>query len=464
MVRRIESSLVRQDPVMLHEPARTHLRSVLVGLIIAALGAGAFFVVGLFAGDDDLDDSDIVVGKDSGAMYVVEHRADLPLRLIPVPNLASARLLAAGLDSAGQGAADVDLVEDSSLEDAPRGPMTGIESAPGYLPGPKRQIPATWTLCEDGGSADGAAGATTVLGGVPNPGRVLTPQEALLVRDTTGQTWMVWNGRRSSVNLNDTFVSSAYLLAGVEPRDVSSTFLNAIPEAPPLAAPAVPGRGTRADFTGMPNVLVGDIVHVDIGDEEYYLIWRDGKQPIPEGPVLAVVGLESPKDVLLSTIRAVRPSTEAADLSHLPVTVPRYVDTTEGPVACLGWRTVDGKPVTTISVSDTVPVPSEQTPVPLPGADGPAGNLDFAYVPPADGAFVRSVGTGQDLDSGQLFLVTDQGIRYPIPDMTVAKNLGLGGKPRPAPNEIVRLLPQGPALDPKGAVRIYEMDGGQPGK
>jgi hypothetical protein len=46
MLRRMESALVRQDAVMLHEPMRHHLRATAVGLLLAVVVLVALFVFG----------------------------------------------------------------------------------------------------------------------------------------------------------------------------------------------------------------------------------------------------------------------------------------------------------------------------------------------------------------------------------------------------------------------------------
>jgi hypothetical protein len=43
---RMESALVRQDAVMLHEPMRHHLRATALGLLLAILLLVTFFVIG----------------------------------------------------------------------------------------------------------------------------------------------------------------------------------------------------------------------------------------------------------------------------------------------------------------------------------------------------------------------------------------------------------------------------------
>jgi hypothetical protein len=62
----------------------------------------------------------------------------------------------------------------------------------------------------------------------------------------------------------------------------------------------------------------------------------------------------------------------------------------------------------------------------------------------------------QDPGSGAIFLVTDQGYRYGIPTIEVAKALGLGERTQPAPEAILDLLPIGPPLDPQAALELFD--------
>jgi hypothetical protein len=46
VLRRMESALVRQDAVMLHEPMRHHLRATAAGVLLAMLGLVALYAFG----------------------------------------------------------------------------------------------------------------------------------------------------------------------------------------------------------------------------------------------------------------------------------------------------------------------------------------------------------------------------------------------------------------------------------
>ena len=118
LVRRMEHALVRRDVRMLHDPMRSQSRSLAVGAILAALGLGVCGVLALLRPQDKIGDNRIVVGKDSGAMFVVVGDT-----LHPVLNLASARLIA------GE-AAKPAIVKEAEIGKRARGSLVGIPGAP----------------------------------------------------------------------------------------------------------------------------------------------------------------------------------------------------------------------------------------------------------------------------------------------------------------------------------------------
>ena len=76
----------------------------------------------------------------------------------------------------------------------------------------------------------------------------LPGNEAILVANETGPnagTWLLWDGRRSTIDLDDRAVTGALGLGSEAPagRSIAPGLFNAIPEAPALSAPVHPGRG-----------------------------------------------------------------------------------------------------------------------------------------------------------------------------------------------------------------------------
>lgn len=470
VLRRMESALVRKDPVMIHEPMRTHLRAGVVGLIIGALALAGFFVYGFLKPREDISQAEIVVGKQSGAMYVVVQD---PLQLIPVTNLASARLLIAAWAAGGGGfpasAAEVTQVEDAALADAPRTALAGIPGAPDDLPTPEERVGPQWAVCDtadvDPSLPSGEARpklTTTALIGVPRPGRALPADQALLVVNDAGQTYLVFNGRRARVDLRNSAVQRAFRLTSI-PRRVSVGLLNAIPESRPLDPPTVPGDGAPAPFASLARHRVGSVVRIErAGGEEFFLIQRDGVQRVNAAVADLIrfadanAGAEFPT-VPAEDVAEVPQTRTPFDFAHYPSAVPAVLPIEDSRVACLAWSPGDrDQQRTAITVADDLPLPKGMRPVKLAQADGPGDALDEVFLPPGRGAVVRSVVPGQDFGTGTIFLVTDQGVKFGVPSVEVARALGLGERFDPAPEAIVRLLPTGPALDPQAAVLTFD--------
>ncbi|MDQ3154738.1 MAG: type VII secretion protein EccB [Actinomycetota bacterium] len=472
LLRRMESALVRKDPVMLHEPMRTHTRAVIVGAILGALGLAAFFVVGLFAPDDDLTSAQIVVGKQSGAVYVVQQAE--PVRLVPVRNLASARLLLVSPaftgDAGPAGPAEVRVVEDSSLADAPRAPLTGIEGAPAYLPGPDRQVEPDWAVCD---AADLNASlpnpeaapevTTTALVGVPRPGDPLGPGRALLVQSPEGTEYLVFGGRRAAVDRGDTAVRNAFRLSDVVPRPVSAGLLNAIPASRALVAPDVAGADEPVLFSRLSSQRVGDVVKVErAGGEEFFVLLRDGKQQVERAVADLLRFDRSDKQIPLVSLEDIgsvpdAPPAARIEVGGFPATVPEIVPTAASRVACLTWSMRgDKEPRTAITISEEITLDEGMTPVRVPSSGPGSGGADQVFVPPSRGALVRGVVPGQEPGSGSIFLVTDLGFRYGVPSLEIAAALGLGETTQPAPEAVLDLLPIGPSLDPQIALQLFD--------
>src|SRR4051794_6835849 len=136
-LRRLQSALVRRQALPGADRLRAQNRATIAGVLIAALALGVAAVWGLLDRPADWRTAGVVVAEGSGALYVVVHGPD---RLVPVPNLASARLVLAGLAAAGGPASgragDAQPVEvgDAELATAPRERGVGIVDAPPLPP------------------------------------------------------------------------------------------------------------------------------------------------------------------------------------------------------------------------------------------------------------------------------------------------------------------------------------------
>ncbi len=463
-LRRMQAALVRREAVPRTDPLRAQSRATIAGALLAALALGVAAVVGLLDRPTDWRSAGIVLAEGSGALYVVLHEPD---RLVPVPNLASARLVrsalaVAGAPGAGQagGPGEPVTVADAELAGAPRERGAGIVDAPA-LPPAGSPVPPVWTVCDTGTpiASDPEPWArprirTTVLAGDTAPGRPPDTGRGLLLRDRFLGTWLVTNGVRSRLDLRDPAVVLAFGLAGQLPRPVTTSLLNTLPEGPPIVAPRVPGRGTVPPEGLLVGEPVGGVVRL-VGPgtpDRWYVVEVGGVQEVPE--VLArLVRLSDPDPARAATpIPVVSPgqlrplgTARAIAVGAYPDPVPRPVPMADAPTTC---ASADGAGPVVLTVS---PVPPAAVTTTLAQADGSDDRVD-AVALPGGGATVRGVPAGRPDAPGGAAVVSGSGSVSTVPDLETARALGLGESYPPVPDAILGLLPPGPVLSVADAV------------
>jgi hypothetical protein len=117
-------------------------------------------------------------------------------------------------------------------------------------------------------------------------------------------------------------------------------------------------------------------------------------------------------------------------------------------------------------VGNRLPLPRQAEPVRLATADGNGPGLDSVYLKPGTGEFVQATGTEPDSRAmGQLFYVSDVGLRFRIKDQPSAAALGVSGikddkgkneTPKLAPWPVISLLPPGPELSQEAALIAHD--------
>ncbi|OLF16428.1 type VII secretion protein EccB [Actinophytocola xanthii] len=505
VLRRMQSALVRKDAVMLHDPMRTHTRATIVGVCLAGLGLLGFLIWGILAPKPTAPTKDgIVIGKPSGQVYVLV--AQPQRKLIPVFNLASARLLlqarkeggdeksnpvgnAEGPGSGG-GAVKVEapkVVDDNELRDIPKDRKVGIPDGPDLLPSADQRVGPPWTVCDeaqlnrdlpdpDENQPDRKNAETTVMAGVSDLGAQLAQNESLLVRldvEAPGQSpddqraYLVYrtpgtanlpntSAVRAEVDLSRDDVTTALGLERAEPREISVGLLNAIPEKAALATPDIDSLGNASrvdDLDEFGIVRNGEVFQVDRAGEtsRFYVLQRDGIEEVKQTTAELLRYHDNPG---APEITAVTPDAitnirqvNNIDDSTFPERNTEVLAAENFPVACLSWRTVgegDNREArTAVHIGKTVP--GRPTPVRIssPSADGV--RIDYFYMPPGRGAVVRQATSNADFDTGQITLISDRGVKYGVPDATTAAALGLDNQ-LPAPQNIIQLLPDGASL------------------
>ncbi|WP_421841904.1 type VII secretion protein EccB [Mycobacterium sp.] len=440
LLRRIECALLHTDIRTANDALRMHKASLAAGCVLATIAVAAYAFVCFLRPQAGLGHARIVIGQESGALYVrvgdIWH---------PVLNLASARLIAVT-------DANPQPVRESEIRRTKRGPLLGIPGAPAVLAPTLAGDESIWTVCD----TDSGAATTVVIGPVTgSPVRHLAGEQTLLVAPTSGSpAYLLYNGRRAMVDLADPVISRALRLEGRVPRVVSQLLLDAVPEAPPITTPSIRGMGGRGP-AALPGYPVGSVLRVARAQgDEYYVVLGAGVQRI--GQVVADLlrfsdshGAASVVSVAPDVVGSV-PIVDTLPVSTYPERAPKLWDRIpEKPdtTMCVTWFLAQtGSVDTGFLVGETPPVPVGQMSVTLAQADGHGPALDAVYLPPGRSAYVvarRLSGAGTRSDPR--YLVTDTGVRFGIHD-DAAHDLGLPATVIPAPWPVLAKLPAGPEL------------------
>ncbi len=449
LLRRMDHVLVRRDGRMISDPMAAQARSLICGIVIALVLVGGSGVLALLRPQGAIGDARIVLARESGALFV---RVDDVLH--PVTDLASARLVA------GEAQVPV-VVKDRRIAGYPRGPRVGISGAPQQILGPERAwtggAPEAWSVCDETRLAPAdRPGArdeitTTVLTHAPDSG---SRSGAVLVgRDDRFQ--LLFDGRRAPVDLADPLVRRVIGVDEAVARPVGAALLNAFEEVDPVAVPKIADRGAPS---ALPGIAVGTVVRVsDLDGDRLYVALAHGVQEVGTFAAdLVRGGDQSGGAVVPVSAAAVAAVPEVSDLpvADLPASRPRVVSTRDAAVVC-AVLTADGmgggRRMQWLGTS----IPAVGPTVAPAAADGAGDGIDAVYLPSGSGEYVVAAEPGGERRDA-LFYVSDSGVRYGIPDEETAHVLGLSHQPRPVAWEVLRTLPEGPALDRRAALTTHD--------
>jgi type VII secretion protein EccB len=433
--RRMMHALVRRDVAMHDDPLRAQSVSLAVGGVLAALAIVADAVVAVVSPRGVPSSAPIVIGRESGALYV-----RIGDTLHPVLNLASARLVA-------RAAANPVPAGDASIARAKRGPLMGIPGAPATMGTPLRG--QSWTVCDDD--------RTVVAVGDADPHELSDVGPVLVTPrgESAAASYLLYDGQRAAVDLRNRAVVRALRLDGVAPVPVSRALLDLVPEVPAIVAPRIAGFGEPGP-PALGALTIGTVVQVRRADvADHYVVLRDGVQSI--GDVLADL-IRFTYDGRARRVAEIAPAAIAAVpiVSSLPgSTLPQHARSPAGaaehPTVCARWR-----PRGSVAPSSNTVVLVGERPFReashLAQADGAGPNVDAVLMPGGASAYVGSARiVGDDGRTGPRFLVTDAGVAFGVHDDDAAVSLGLGQTPEPAPWPILAHLPHGPELSTAAA-------------
>ncbi|WP_409428017.1 type VII secretion protein EccB [Mycobacterium sp. SMC-11] len=469
VMRRIASGVALHDTRMLVEPLRSQARAVLMGLLVLATVAGGCFVFTLIWPNSAANNDPVLADRSTSALYV-----RVGDQLHPVLNLTSARLIAGR-------PVNPTVVKSTALDKFARGNLIGIPGAPERMV-QSSSHDADWTACD---AVTGSTAGVTVIGGPlaysGSRASALDAQQAVLADNGAG-AWLLWDGKRSRIDLADHAITGALGLnergsAVPTPRPIATGLFNAIPEAPALVAPVIPGAGGKPAYDLRVAAPVGAVVAAHSldgntqGTLRYYAVLEDGLQPI-SGVLAAVLrntdsqGLDRPP-VLGADDVARLPVSRQLDVSRFPEQPVKVVDAVSAPVTCAQWSKPAGASTSSLTLlsGSTLPLREGVRTLDLVGA-GVGGTAARVALAPGSGYFAQSVNSdpAANASAGPLFWISDTGVRYGINTEagtnggegdTIAA-LGLSEPAVPIPWSVLSQFAVGPALSRSDALLAHD--------
>ncbi|MBC2867682.1 type VII secretion protein EccB [Streptomyces mexicanus] len=423
--KRTLAAFLQPSPSGSEEGAPKPLRAVVPSLVAGALTLAAFGAWGMFQPTAppgwDKPGTRVIVGKQSTTRYVVL-KTGKTVRLHPVLNLASARLLMNGADY------QVIQVSDQILDSGkpPRGPILGIPYAPDRLPSPAEAGKAKrWAVCEQpGGKGETVQQATFVLAqrdaAKTDGAQRLGARDVLYVKTRTGERYLVdARGTAYAVTGTESDALTNALVGPRKPQLVTKEWLATLHQGDAIKFPRLPsGVGSPAHVPGhlaAEENRVGMVLKTETGDGTKYYVVLPGKvQPVSD--FTAWLLIVSPQTAALNMNGEARtvglqdftadPEPFAGQSAKWPQQRTRQVNSVGSAsgrdTVCSVLRDVADDNATTLSTWAGTDYPAEIT------ADGTS-----TYVTPGTGLLYTQI-QGTETGAGSLFLVTDTGLRYAV--------------------------------------------------
>ncbi|MEU6996991.1 type VII secretion protein EccB [Nonomuraea sp. NPDC046570] len=455
MQQRLGMALLQAEPDVPETPMRRQNVAFFCGILIGVLIMAAFGIWGLLkpGGATKLEEpGQLLVEEESGAKYIYSQRER---KLLPVANYVSARLL---LDSPE---VKVRNVSANSLDDYDRGPLIGIQGAPDSLPVREKLVKAPWSVCvvEGPDRTGGRRQYTTLVGGI-DVGGAAVDRDAMVVDDGR-QKWVIWADQRMRVS------EKAARGLSAQPRTVPSSWLNAIPEGKDFRGPKVPGLGHKVRGPdGKVAATVGQVFTVPPvsgGAARWYVLMNDGLAQITltqatlllEDPAIKrAYGRRAAVPIPIDAASAnASPSKQSVMGGGLPATMPRVVNPpVSAPLCSVYADTLKGSVKAKVTAGGAVRL--------APPASAPSQERFDQVILPAGGAAIAGQLPGEN-QLGAIstyFLISDQGRRFAIQPAAELAKLGYEATDvTPIPASLVRLIPEGPALNSATALQPIQI-------
>lgn len=442
VVSRLTAALVHAEPDAPESPLRRTGLGSFGGLMIGTLLVAAFLVWGLIAPASKataLTQGELVMVNGTGARYVYANGT-----LRPVLNWSSALLLM-------DGKATMTTVSAASLAGIPQGAPLGITGAPDSLPAASALNTGSWLACSQ--VRDGRPSVSVAVGARPAAAPV--PAGRATVVTASGTEYLLWRGHRLRVDAP--WILTALGLNRAPVLQTTQVWLNAVPAGPDLGPLSVAGTGSPGPTLAGRRTRAGQVLQVrNVGSpSELYVVTVGGVAPVTA--TQAALLLTDPANA------AAYPGTSAAPLQVSPAAIahapaarsglaggtgvpaipPASAAPSGGAALCMDY------PATGSAAPHLVfTTPPAGTPPALgvSGVTTTPQTADLISVTPDGGALVRPQ-AAPGVAGAALFLVTDAGVKFPVPPADVTALGYRASQAAALPAALLGLLPGGPALD-----------------
>ncbi|MGW2637355.1 type VII secretion protein EccB [Streptomyces sp. NPDC001348] len=426
---RLASALVSGDPGTGETPMRRSGLGSMFGVIAAVLLVLVSVVYGVIKPVDNTSwkkAGALVVEKETGNRYLYAGGM-----LHPTANYASALLLAGGNTAVQQ-------VSRASMDDVPRGAPLGIPGAPDDVAPPSSLLTGAWTDCLRTGSGPGEA-----LDFAPRSARGVPDDARVFVSGPGGTRYVLWRNTKYPVDGRSSVVALG--LDTEQPVSAPSAWLDALPTGTTIAPARIPKAGTEGGTLGGAAVRVGQLFRTVVnGTDHFYVLRDDGVASLTatEAALLAAApGGKDARKVSPTDIAAVHASSDDSLLHRIPDLLNGTDATADAGSALCLLRTVDHSGVRSRIVRETGRVTAAGTRV---------------VVPPAHAVLAVPPKKPGDYGTPEPFLITEQGVKYPLVGQAVDA-LGYSGiTPRTLPAATLDLIPAGPRLSRAGAAAVVQ--------
>ncbi|WP_040283660.1 type VII secretion protein EccB [Tessaracoccus massiliensis] len=434
--RRMLAAFVDRDPEDPTPPLRRVGTATFVSVLLGVVLLAGTALIGLLRGgvsNDSWTDQDNVILNDTQSGQLFAHTNK---QVIPVTDVATARLLAAG--DAPEGPPRVIDVKTEALVGAEMQPRQGIPGAPPQLPAAGDLATFPLRLCST--EPTGRGRYLTLQFGATEPSSM---DYSFIARASEGTQYLISGGRSHELYAPRGSTSPvSFEVPVIEP---GNSWIYAIPLGQPINPPEIPGYGDTAT-KAYQGKTIGEVVAVTGSDPvRHYVQLNNGMATISylEAKLLyheqgrdftQEVGSISEQDLSGYLIDGLESITAPGIPMYAPVAPPGF-DTGTNASVCATY-TADDPDRVSVSMGQTTPTIDQRQMGP------PTGKyIDHIDLPALKGALLRNADSAKEEAVATLLL---NGRSYPIPTMAARQALGYGDvAPMPVTGGLLNLLRSG---------------------